>query len=147
MKLHYEVEWELEDEIIDNIVNEVENTLEQYPDCDVDDCDVDDCISEITADNLSEMDYDECDQFNMEVYFDKVTEEVKKRYLGHKPKMVILPTTPAEGLHSGYIQRMDDLGRILIPMNLRNILNLEGGDPFEIFFDTEKNLILKKYHG
>lgn len=142
MKLNYEVEWELEDEVIDNIVNEVENTLEQYPDCDVDDC-----ISEITADNLSEMDYDECDQFNMEVYFDKVTEEVKKRYLNHKPKMVILPTTPAEELHSGYIRRMDDLGRICIPKELRNRLNLEDGEPFEIFFDTEKNIILKKYQG
>lgn len=142
MKLNYEVEWELEDEVIDNIVDEVVNTLEQYPDCDVDDC-----ISEITADNLSEMDYDECDQFNLELYFDKVTEEVKKRYLDHKPKMVILPTTPAEGLHSGYIRRMDDLGRIVIPKEFRNTLNIEDGEPFEMFFDNQGNIILKKYHG
>lgn len=142
MKLNYEAEWELEDEVIDNIVNEVVNTLEQHPDCDVDDC-----ISEITANNLSEMDCDECDQFNLELYFNKVTEEVKKRYLDHKPKMVILPTTPAEGLHSGYIRRMDDLGRICFPKEFRNLLKLEDGESFEFFFDTEKNIILKKYHG
>ncbi len=141
MKLNYEVEWELDDEVIDNIVDEVENTLEQYPDCDVDDC-----ISEITTDNLSEMDYDECDQFNLEVYFDKVTKEVKKRYLDRKNKNALIPGISTRALHSGYIQRMDDLGRICIPKNLRTLLNLENSDPFEIFFDTEKNLILKKYH-
>ena len=142
MKLNYEVEWELENEVIDNMVDEVEDTLKQYPDCDVDDY-----IHEIVEDSLDNISFDDCDHFNMDCYLDEVVEEVKKRYLSRKQKTVVFPTTPAEELHSGYIQRMDGLGRILIPMNLRNILNLEGGDPFEIFFDTEKNLILKKYHG
>lgn len=52
---------------MNNLENEIEETVKQYPDCDVDDC-----ISEITGNNLSEMDYDECDHFNLEVYFDKV---------------------------------------------------------------------------
>lgn len=142
MKLHYKVEWELEDEVIDNIVEEVEETVKQYSDCDVDDC-----ISEITKDNLSELCYDECDHFNMDCYLDEVVEEVKKRYLSRKQKTVVFPTAPAVELHSGYIRRMDDLGRICIPKELRNLLNLEDGEPFEMFFDTEKNIILKKYHG
>lgn len=140
MKLHYKVEWELEDEVIDNIVDKVVNTLEQYPDCDVDDC-----ISEITADNLSEMDYDECDQFNLELYFDKVTEEVKKRYLDHKQEITALPTTPLKELHSGCVRRIDDLGRICIPKEFRTYLGVEDGEPFEIFFDTDHNIILKRY--
>lgn len=142
MKLNYEVEWELEDEVIDNIVNEIEETVKQYPDCDVDDC-----ISEITADNLSEMDCDECDHFNMEIYFDKVTKEVKKRYLNHKQEMATLPTTPIKELHSGCVRRIDDLGRIVIPKEFRNTLNIEDGEPFEMFFDNQGNIILKKYHG
>lgn len=141
MKLNYEVEWELEDEVINNIVDEVENTLKQYPDCNVDDC-----ISEITADNLSEMDYDEYDYFNMEIYFDKVTKEVKKRYFDRKNKSMLIPSISETALHSGYIRRIDDLGRICIPKEFRNLLNLEDGAPFELFFDTDHNIILKKCH-
>lgn len=142
MKLNYEVEWGLEDEVIDNIVDEVENTLKQYSDCDVDDC-----IYEIVEDSLDNMGIDDCDHFNMDCYLDEVVEEVKHRYLSQKQKTVVFPTTPTEELHSGYIRRMDDLGRICIPKELRNLLNLEDGEPFEMSFDTKKNIILKKYHG
>lgn len=142
MKLNYEVEWGLEDEVIDNIVDEVENTLKQYSDCDVDDC-----IYEIVEDSLDNMGIDDCDHFNMDCYLDEVVEEVKHRYLSQKQKTVVFPTTPTEELHSGYIRRMDALGRICIPKELRNLLNLEDGEPFEMFFDTKKNIILKKYHG
>ena len=97
MKLNYEVEWELEDEVIDNIVNEIEETVKQYPDCDVDNC-----ISEITEDNLSDMGFDECDHFNLDVYVDKVTEEVKKRYFDRKQKAIGIPATPAEAEKNKY---------------------------------------------
>ena len=141
MKLSYEVEWELGDEIIDNIVKEVENTIKQYPEDDLDDC-----ILGIIEDNLSDMDYDECDHFNMDCYLDKVAEEVKKRYLDRKQKSTVLSATPAEELHSGYIQSMDGFGRIWIPKDLRCLLNLKDDDHFEIFFDTDHNIVLKKYH-
>lgn len=145
MKLHYDVGWELKDEVIDNIVDEIEETVKQYPDCDVDDC-----ISEITEYNLSNMDPLECDHFNMDNYIDNVREEVKHRYYDRKQKSTAIsaiPAIPNQTLHSGYIQRIDDLGRVCIPKNLRSLFNLKEGNLFEIFFDNEKNIILKEYHG
>lgn len=142
MELNYEVKWELGDEIIDNIVKEVENTIKQYPEDDLDDC-----IHTITEDNLSELDTYDCDHFNMDTYLDEVVKEVKKRYFDRKQKSTILPATPAEELHSGQVQRIDDFGGICIPMALRNFLELKIGDPLEIFFDTDHNIVLKKYHG
>lgn len=141
MKLNYEVEWELRDEVIDNIVNEIEETVKRYPDCDVDDC-----IYEIVANFLNDLDADDCDQFNLDCYLDEVVNEVKKRYLDRKQKVTVVPATPAEELHSGQVQRIDDFGGICIPMALRNFLELKIGDPLEIFFDTDHNIILKKYH-
>ena len=144
MKLHYEVEWELEDDFIDDIVNEVEEVIKNYPDSDIDEC-----IHNITEDRLSDIDTYDCDHFNMDTYLDEVVKEVKKRYFDRKNKNTSLPTIPAtsaEELHSGQIQRIDDFGGICIPMTLRNLLKVESGDPFEIFFDTDHNIILKKYH-
>ena len=141
MKLNYEVEWELEDEVIDNMVNEIEETVKQYSDCDVDAC-----IYDIVTDSLDDMGIDDCDHFNMDCYLDEVIKEVKKRYFDRKQKSTILPATPAEELHSGQIQRIDDFGGICIPMGLRNFLNVKNGDPFEIFLDADHNIILKKYH-
>ena len=149
MKLHYEVEWELDDEFINDLVNEVEEVIKNYPDSNIDDC-----IHTITEDNLSELDTYDCDHFNMDTYLDEVVEEVKKRYFDRKvkskniplPTIPTIPAVPADKLHSGYIVKMDDFGGICIPINLRNLLKLEGGDFFEIFFDTDNNIILKKYH-
>ena len=149
MKLHYEVEWELDDEFINDLVNEVEEVIKNYPDSNIDDC-----IHTITEDNLSELDTYDCDHFNMDTYLDEVVEEVKERYFNRKakskniplPTIPTIPAVPADKLHSGYIVKMDDFGGICIPINLRNLLKLEGGDFFEIFFDTDNNIILKKYH-
>lgn len=145
MKLHYEVEWELEDEVIEQIVDEVEDVVKNYPDYPIDKC-----ISETTEDNVSIL--DESDHDNIELYIDKVIAEVKKRYFDRKSKNIPLPTiptipaVPADKLHSGQVQRIDDFGGICIPMTLRNFLELKTGDPLEIFFDTDSNIILKKYH-
>lgn len=149
MKLHYEVEWELDDEFINDLVDEVEEVIKNYPESNIDDC-----IHTITEDNLSELDTYDCDHFNMDTYLDEVVEEVKKRYFDRKakskniplPTIPTIPAVPADKLHSGYIVKMDDFGGICIPINLRNLLKLEGGDFFEIFFDTDHNIILKKYH-
>ena len=139
MRLNYEVEWELEDDVIDNIVNEIENTVKQYPDYNIDDY-----IYEFVENFLDDL--DDCDHFNLDCYLDTVAEEVKKRYFDRKQKSTILPATPAEELHSGQIQRIDDFGGICIPMGLRNFLNVKNGDTFEIFLDADHNIILKKYH-
>ena len=139
MKLNYEVEWELDDEVIDNIVEEIENTIKQYPEYDVDDC-----IIGIIEDTLSDMNYDECDLFNLNMYIDTVAEEVKKRYLDRKQKATILPATMKA---TGIVRRIDDLGRIVIPKEIRRAMRIYEGDPLEIFFDTDHNIVLKKYHG
>ena len=139
MKLNYEVEWELGDEIIDNIVKEVENTIKQYPEDDLDDC-----IHTITEDNLSELDTYDCDHFNMDTYLDKVVKEVKKRYFDRKQKSTVSPATMKA---TGIVRRIDDLGRIVIPKEIRRAIRIYEGDPLEIFFDTDHNIVLKKYHG
>ena len=139
MKLNYEVEWELEDEVIDNMVNEVEDALKQYPDSSVDAC-----IYDIVTDFLDDMGIDDCDHFNMDCYLDKVTEEVKKRYFDRKQKTAVLPATIKT---TGIVRRIDDLGRIVIPKEIRRAMRIYEGDPLEIFFDTDNNIVLKKYHG
>ena len=141
MKLNYEVEWELEDEVIDSIVDKIEEIVNQYPDCDEYDC-----IYETTENFLDNSGIDECDHFNLDCYLEEVVTEVKERYLDRKQKATVVPATPAEELHSGQVQRIDDFGGICIPMALRNFLELKIGDPLEIFFDTDHNIILKKYH-
>ena len=45
---------------------------------------------------------------------------------------------------TGIIRNVDEVGRIVIPIGLRRTLNIEEGDPLEIFVDGEQ-LILKKY--
>ena len=139
MKLNYEVEWELGDEIIDNIVKEVENMIKQYPEDDLDDC-----IHTITEVNLSELDTYDCDHFNMDTYLDKVVKEVKKRYFDRKQKSTVSPATMKA---TGIVRRIDDLGRIVIPKEIRRAIRIYEGDPLEIFFDTDHNIVLKKYHG
>lgn len=44
------------------------------------------------------------------------------------------------------VRRIDDIGRIVIPKDLRKLLQLEEGQPMEMYIDKEKNLILKKYN-
>lgn len=139
MELNYEVKWELGDEIIDNIVKEVENTIKQYPEDDLDDC-----IHTITEDNLSELDTYDCDHFNMDTYLDEVIKEVKKRYFDRKQKSTVSPATMKA---TGIVRRIDDLGRIVIPKEIRRTMRIYEGDPLEIFFDTDHNIVLKKYHG
>lgn len=137
MKLNYEVEWELDDEIIDNIVNEIEETIKQYPNYDVYDY-----LYEFVANFLNDLDADECDQFNLDCYLDEVAKEVKKRYLDRKQKATV---TPATIKATGIVRRIDDLGRIVIPKEIRRAMRIYEGDPLEIFFDTDHNIVLKKY--
>lgn len=45
---------------------------------------------------------------------------------------------------TGIVRKVDELGRIVLPIELRRTLDLEIKDPVEIFVDGEK-IILKKY--
>ncbi len=45
---------------------------------------------------------------------------------------------------TGIVRKLDVLGRIVLPMELRNQLNLSEKDPIEIFVDGS-SIILKKY--
>ena len=47
---------------------------------------------------------------------------------------------------TGMVRTVDELGRLVIPKELRRLLGLkEGKDSFEIFIDDNKNVILRKY--
>lgn len=45
---------------------------------------------------------------------------------------------------TGVVRRIDDLGRIVIPKEIRKTLRIKDGESLEIFLDTD-NIILKKY--
>ena len=45
----------------------------------------------------------------------------------------------------GIVRRIDDLGRIVIPKEIRKRLEIEEGEPMEIYLDTANNIVLKKY--
>lgn len=47
-------------------------------------------------------------------------------------------------LSTGIVRKMDPLGRIVIPMELRRRYGIEEGDPLEIYVDGE-TIILKPY--
>lgn len=46
---------------------------------------------------------------------------------------------------SGLVRRVDDLGRVVIPKEIRRILCVSEGDPLEIFYD-ESNVCFRKYN-
>ena len=45
---------------------------------------------------------------------------------------------------TGIVRKVDELGRIVIPIELRRNLNIEIRDPLEIYVDGE-NIILRRY--
>lgn len=46
---------------------------------------------------------------------------------------------------TGVVRRIDDLGRIVIPKEIRKTLRIKDGESVEIFLDSD-NIILKKYY-
>ena len=46
---------------------------------------------------------------------------------------------------TGIVRRIDDLGRVVIPKEIRRTLRIKEGDPLEIFTDREGEVIFKKY--
>lgn len=45
---------------------------------------------------------------------------------------------------TGIVRKIDDLGRMVIPIELRETMNIDKKDPMEIYVDGEK-IILQKY--
>lgn len=46
---------------------------------------------------------------------------------------------------TGIVRRIDDLGRIVIPKEIRRTLRIREGDPLEIYTDSDGEVIFKKY--
>lgn len=46
---------------------------------------------------------------------------------------------------TGIVRRIDDLGRIVVPKEIRKVLRIREGDPLEIFTGKEGEVVLKKY--
>ena len=46
---------------------------------------------------------------------------------------------------TGIVRRIDDLGRIVIPKEIRRTMRIREGDPLEIYTDREGEVIFKKY--
>lgn len=45
---------------------------------------------------------------------------------------------------TGIVRRVDDLGRLILPKEIRRALKIEEGSPIEIYLDEDK-IVLKKY--
>ena len=46
---------------------------------------------------------------------------------------------------TGIVRRIDDLGRVVIPKEIRRTMRIREGDPLEIYTDREGGVIFKKY--
>ncbi len=46
---------------------------------------------------------------------------------------------------TGIVRRIDDLGRVVIPKEIRRTMRIKEGDPLEIYTDREGEVIFKKY--
>lgn len=47
---------------------------------------------------------------------------------------------------TGIVRRIDDLGRVVIPKEIRRACNIREGDPLEIFLDEDGAVVFKKYN-
>lgn len=46
---------------------------------------------------------------------------------------------------TGIVRKIDEVGRIVLPMEIRNMLNLDAGVPMEIYTDKMGQIVFKKY--
>ena len=50
-----------------------------------------------------------------------------------------------DGKATGVVRRIDDLGRIVLPKELRRTMRIKEGDSLEIYIDENDKIVLKKY--
>jgi len=60
-------------------------------------------------------------------------------------KSTILKESEASMKATGIVRRIDELGRIVIPKEIRKSLRIKEGENLEIFVDSSENIILKKH--
>lgn len=48
--------------------------------------------------------------------------------------------------NTGLIRRVDDLGRVVIPRELRKLLLIEDGDPMEIYLTSDRSGVVFRRH-
>lgn len=46
---------------------------------------------------------------------------------------------------TGIVRHVDDLGRVVIPKEIRRACNIREGDPLEIFLDEDGAVVFRKY--
>ena len=46
---------------------------------------------------------------------------------------------------TGIVRRIDDLGRVVIPKEIRRSMRVKEGDPFEIYTTNDGGIVFKKY--
>ena len=46
---------------------------------------------------------------------------------------------------TGIVRRIDELGRIVIPKEIRKTLRIKEGENLEIYVDSDENIILRKH--
>ena len=46
---------------------------------------------------------------------------------------------------TGIVRRIDDLGRVVIPKEIRRTAHIREGDPLEIFLDDQNGVVFRKY--
>ena len=46
---------------------------------------------------------------------------------------------------TGIVRRIDDLGRIAVPKEVRRALHIKAGDPLEVYTDRDGSIIFRKY--
>lgn len=46
---------------------------------------------------------------------------------------------------TGIVRRIDDLGRIIVPKEIRRTMHIKEGDPLEIFLTEDEGICFKKY--
>lgn len=46
---------------------------------------------------------------------------------------------------TGYVRKLDSLGRIVLPKSLRKELSINEGDDIEMYVDDDGNVVLDKY--
>ena len=60
--------------------------------------------------------------------------------------MTVIPVKERKNMKAtGIVRRIDDLGRVVIPKEIRRTMRIKEGDPLEIYTDREGEVIFKKY--
>lgn len=47
---------------------------------------------------------------------------------------------------TGIVRRIDEFGRVVIPKEIRERMDIKENDPLELFMDDENRLVLQKYN-